>query len=99
TSFSRDWSSDVCSSDLVGGGPNAVSEGLLTALSIMRENSLPGLWVILTQFDPEPIPDENGTTTNAVSCLGAALALVAAGPARGTDRKSVGWGKGGGGGR
>src|SRR5262245_1233192 len=68
----------------VGGGHNAVAEGLLTALSVMQTGRHPGLWVVLTQFDPEPCPDENGLPSNSVTCRAAALALLPAGPGRGS---------------
>src|SRR5262249_4816887 len=70
----------------VGGGPNAVAEGLLTAISTMKSGRLPGLWVVLTQFDPEPKPDEKGVSAIPVTCLAAAIALVPTGPSRGSLR-------------
>jgi hypothetical protein len=57
----------------VGGGPNGAAEGLLTAAALIGDR-LPGVWVVLTGWDPEPIPDQpepESTVCNAV-----ALALV-----------------------
>ncbi len=61
----------------VGGGPVNVPEGLLTALSVMMERRLPGLWLLLTEFDPEPRPDDQGKATNGVYVHAAALAFEA----------------------
>jgi hypothetical protein len=71
-----------------GGGPNAVPEGLVAALSTLRTSGVPGVWMVLTQFEPEPTPDANGVATNAISCIAAALALVPNAPARGTLKLS-----------
>ncbi|MFL5339471.1 MAG: hypothetical protein ACJ8F7_04820 [Gemmataceae bacterium] len=59
----------------VGGGPNAVPEGLLAGLTALATDKLPGVWLVLTEFDPEPIPDEAGNPTNAVTAWAVALAL------------------------
>jgi hypothetical protein len=60
----------------VGGGPNSISEGLLAALSVLSDRSLSGLWVLLTEFDPEPQPDDKGQVTNPVTCFAVAIAFV-----------------------
>jgi hypothetical protein len=65
----------------VGGGPRAVPEALAIALSVLAEGRLPGIWVILSEFDPEPIPDREGRATNLVTAHAAALALQPAGSA------------------
>lgn len=70
----------------VGGGPNAVAEGLLAAISTMQSGRLPGIWVVLTQLEPEPTPDEQGVCASPVTCLAAAIALVPTGPGRATLR-------------
>jgi hypothetical protein len=59
----------------VGGGPQAVAEGLTTGLSVLNENRLPGLWLIFTGFDPEPIPDTMGRPMNVPVAYAAALAI------------------------
>ncbi|MFN4257696.1 MAG: hypothetical protein ACK4RK_00230 [Gemmataceae bacterium] len=62
----------------VGGGPRAVAEGLVTAWTLLSEGRLPGLWLVLTQSDPEPMPDTEGHTLVPVTYHGVALALVPA---------------------
>jgi hypothetical protein len=59
----------------VGGGRNAVAEAMLTALSLLDDCDLPGLWMALTQCDPEPRPDRQGAHTVPVSYQAVALAL------------------------
>ncbi len=54
----------------VGGGPGAVAEGLLAGLTIMLEPSTPGVWLVLTGWDPEP-----GAAAPAV-CYAVAMALM-----------------------
>lgn len=61
----------------VGGGPNHLAEGLLTALAVLHDQRSPGVWLIATCFDPEPIPDEEGKTSTATVGYGVALALTA----------------------
>lgn len=60
----------------VGGGPGHVSEGLTAAFDTLVANRLPGAWLVLTGWDPEPIPDDSGNTTAAAIGYGLALALV-----------------------
>jgi hypothetical protein len=62
-----------------GGGPGALADGLLAALALAREEQVPGLWLVLTEWDPEPSLDTRGKVTRPASCLGVALAL---GPCR-----------------
>jgi hypothetical protein len=59
----------------VGGGPENLPEGLLASLSILAEGRLPGIWLLLSECDPEPTPDEQGNPTNAVSVHAVALAI------------------------
>jgi hypothetical protein len=60
----------------VGGGVSAPVEGLLTALTLLDEQRLPGLWLVLTQCDPEPQPDySRGVNTIPVVCHALALAF------------------------
>jgi hypothetical protein len=59
----------------VGGGPGHVAEGLLAGLSAVNGSPLPGVWLIIAQFDPEPIPDPLGKATNAIIAKAVALAL------------------------
>ena len=61
-----------------GGGPGALADGLQTALALVQEPNLPGIWLVLTEWDPEPTPDVRGQATQPCTCLGVALALVPA---------------------
>jgi hypothetical protein len=61
-----------------GGGPGSAAEGLLLGLSFLEEGQVPGVWVVLTECDPEPLPDETGQPTAPAVCHGVALALVPA---------------------
>ncbi len=63
----------------VGGGPNAVPELFVTALSLLAENRVPGIWLILAEFDPEPMPDRAGGARNSVTAHGVALAIQVSG--------------------
>jgi hypothetical protein len=60
----------------IGGGPDALAEGLTVALSLVDQSSLPGLWLVLTQWSPEPVPDGRGSTQTETTCHGIALALL-----------------------
>src|SRR5262249_52171926 len=59
----------------VGGGPHAVAEGLVTGLSVLSENRLPGVWMIFTEMDPEPVCDASVKVTNAPVVHAVALAI------------------------
>jgi hypothetical protein len=62
----------------VGGGHGHLAEALLAALAARDDNGVPGIWVVATQFSPEPVPDTVGNSTNASFGYGVALALSAA---------------------
>jgi hypothetical protein len=71
----------------VSGGLNAADEGLLVAATLLAGNDLPGVWLVLTGYNPEPIPEgpegpaPAAAPTAAVPvCRALALALVAARP-------------------
>ncbi len=59
----------------IGGGREALAEGLTVAASLVGIDCLPGLWLVLTQWTPEPTPDGNGSTQTDARCLAVALAL------------------------
>jgi hypothetical protein len=63
-----------------GGGPGSVEEALLAALVLLEGNRLPGVWVVVTEWEPEAIPDVNGMLQPDAVCYAAALALVGAQP-------------------
>lgn len=59
-----------------GGGPAAASEALLAAASSFDPSFMPGLWVVMTEWQPEPIPGMDGRNTINSSCHALALALT-----------------------
>ena len=60
----------------VGGGPQAVCEGFLAAATLISDNNVPGLWVVLTGHEPECVPSEDFEDKRLpTTCLAAALAL------------------------
>ena len=63
----------------VGGGLNAASEGFLTALTWLSTGVVPGVWLVLTGWSPELVPDRSGNAPHSGECLGLAVALVGAG--------------------
>jgi hypothetical protein len=58
----------------VGGGAGAVAEGLLAALTLLLEPSTPGVWLVLTGWDPEPGAADPGA--EPAVCHAVALALM-----------------------
>jgi len=60
----------------VGGGPGHVTEALLAGLASRGDGGSPGVWVIVTGFDPEPVPDVLGNSTTPAFGQAVALALV-----------------------
>jgi hypothetical protein len=70
----------------VGGGPGGTSEAMLVAASLVAQNRLPGLWVVLTGWDAEPVldlqgtPPLNGNRSSDKVCSAVALALTAGRP-------------------
>jgi len=70
----------------IDGGPGAVCQTLLAALAMLSTGQLPGVWVVLTGWDREPVPERPGTPSPnghaqpAPVCGAVALALVACRP-------------------
>jgi hypothetical protein len=60
----------------VGGGLHGAADGFLTALSWLSTGVVPGVWLVLTGWAPELVPDPAGITAHAGECLALALALV-----------------------
>jgi hypothetical protein len=60
----------------IGGGPEALDEGLLVAVTYLQGAGVPGMWLVLTEWDAEPIPDGRGGSSTSVNCRATALALV-----------------------
>ncbi len=59
----------------VGGGPEALSEAFITALSLLDEPGVEGCWLVLTAWDDEPTLDDRGDLPAEAVCRGVALAL------------------------
>ena len=65
----------------VGGGPGGVSEALLTSVALLHGDQLPGVWLILTGWDPEPVTLQGQENPPSVPvCCAVALALAAVRP-------------------
>jgi hypothetical protein len=72
----------------VGGGPSSALEAALIAATFVTKQDAPGLWFVLTAWDPEPIVSEAAATsrngfspTMASTCKAVALALRGGEPA------------------
>jgi hypothetical protein len=66
----------------VGGGPDALAEGLVAALSLLTlgaGESLPGVWLVATEWEEEPALDARGAATNDPLCRALAVLLMASG--------------------
>lgn len=59
----------------VGGGPEALAEAFVTALSLLDEPGVEGCWLVLTAWDEEPSLDDRGEVPADAVCRGLALAL------------------------
>jgi hypothetical protein len=60
----------------VGGGSGHLGEALLAAVTLVRGDGCPGLWLVMTECDPEPVPDVQGRPTAPAEGHAVALALV-----------------------
>jgi hypothetical protein len=63
----------------VGGGLHAAADGFLTALTWLASGVVPGVWLVLSGWFPELVPDPGGNAPRAGECLALALALVGVG--------------------
>jgi hypothetical protein len=63
----------------VGGGLHAAAEGFLTALTWLSSGAVPGVWLVLTGWSPELVPDLAGGPPMAAECHALAIAMKAAG--------------------
>jgi hypothetical protein len=69
----------------IGGGPGADSEGLLAAVALLGKSDLPGVWIVLSGYDPEVIPPDPADPAAEGAaivppCTVVALALTAPNP-------------------
>jgi hypothetical protein len=58
-----------------GGGAGALADGLITAFTMLAERRLPGLWLVVSAWDREPLPQKNGRAVVAGLCHAVAMAL------------------------
>jgi len=60
-----------------GGAPGSGAEALLAGAVLLEGNRLPGVWVVMSDWEPELIPDETGRPAPADAiCHATVLALV-----------------------
>lgn len=59
----------------VGGGRNSWQDGLLAGMTMLSDESPAPLWILLTAWDPEPIPDERGRVVTDGICHAVAMAV------------------------
>jgi hypothetical protein len=59
-----------------GGGPGGVTEALLAGAVLLEGDRPPGVWVVVSTWEPELIPDAQGEPTGPTTCHAIALALV-----------------------
>ena len=57
------------------GGPEALSEGLFAAVSLVRSAGCDGLWAVFTEWDEEPVLDDAGAPVNDPLCRAVAVAI------------------------
>jgi hypothetical protein len=64
----------------VGGGPGSAADVLLAATALLGGRDVPGVWVVMTGWSPEPVPNREGRTSSLAVCNAVALALVPSRP-------------------
>ena len=69
----------------VGGGLHAGAEGFLAALTWLSIGSVPGVWLVLSGWSPELVPDRGGGPPAAMDCQALAIAL------RHPAHRAAGW--------
>jgi hypothetical protein len=72
-----------------GGGSTGVVESLLAGMVLLSDDSLPGLWVVVTGWHPESIPTKTSAAPLHGSCLAMALALTAHQPGASRPKLTV----------
>jgi hypothetical protein len=63
----------------VGGGLHAASEGFLASLTWLTAGVVPGVWLVLSGWSPELVPDSRGSASGSGECQALALALMPVG--------------------
>ena len=63
----------------VGGGVRATAEGALAALTWLASGVVPGVWLVLSGWSPERIPEQAGHVPETGECQAVALALTPGG--------------------
>ncbi len=59
----------------IGGGPDALAEGILAAFSILEEPAVAGCWLVFTAWDEEPVLSPRGELPPDTPCRAVALGL------------------------
>lgn len=67
----------------IGGGPDALAEGLFAALTLLHGGGCDAVWLIASEWDTEPVLDAGGAAGGDPVCR--ALALLLTPPAAGGD--------------
>jgi hypothetical protein len=62
----------------VCGGPGCATELLAAAAAVIDARRVPGVWAVLTAFDPDQPPDRAGALAPGAHCAALALALTPA---------------------
>ncbi len=84
----------------VGGGPHAADEALLVAAGMVADEQLPGVWLVMTGYNPELAPNdpaggsESGKSEKPPAVEAVALALVRERLGQGTLQLRIGCGTG-----
>jgi hypothetical protein len=60
----------------VGGSKGNMVEALLTGLVVQRGHNLPGLWLVFSEWDPEPMADTSPEEADRAICRAVSLGLV-----------------------
>ncbi len=67
----------------VGGGLHSAAEGFLAALTWLSMGDVAGVWLVLSGWSPELVPERGGGPPAARECQALAIALCAVGTAHG----------------
>jgi hypothetical protein len=62
----------------VGGGTDAAVQGFMAGLTWLTTGTVPGVWIVLSGWTPEFVPDGAGNPAGDPECLAIALGLVPA---------------------